>query len=162
MAYKDRHNIARRRRNPQSDARLSFVQLESVLKVTTHEYHQPTCTCINMYKRDTNNQHVCATTCTREIPTTNMYVQQHVQERYQQPTCMCTTTCTRQTQISRTPPIFGPARPTSHIFPKFKAAVGSPPSTAARENRERDRGSSGYIRRVSSVKRSQVPVIEAF
>jgi hypothetical protein len=75
MAYKDRHNIARRTRNPQSDTRLSFVQLESVLKVTTHEYHQPTCMCNNnMYKRDTNNQHVCATTCTREIPTTNMYV----------------------------------------------------------------------------------------
>ena len=67
MAYKDRHNIARRTRNPQSDTRLSFVQLESVLKVTTHEYHQPTCMCNNMYKRDTNNQHVC--------------VHQHVQER---------------------------------------------------------------------------------
>ena len=137
MAYKDRHNIARRRRNPQSDTRLSFVQLESVLKVTTHEYHQPTCMCNNMYKRDTN-----------KIPTTNMYVYNNMYKR--------------QTCISRTPPIFGPARPTSHIFPKFKAAVGSPPSTAARENRERDRGSSGYIRKVSSVKRSQVPVIEAF
>ena len=57
MAYKDRHNIARRTRNPQSDTRLSFVQLESVLKVTTHEYHQPTCMCINMYKRDTDFTH---------------------------------------------------------------------------------------------------------
>jgi hypothetical protein len=139
MAYKDRHNIARRTRNPQSDTRLSFVQLESVLKVTTHEYHQPTCMCNNnMYKRDTNNQHVCTTTCTR-------------------------------VSISRTPPIFGPARPTSHIFPKFKAAVGSPPSTAARENRERTEreqreieGVQGILEKVSSVKRSQVPVIEAF